>query len=30
MWSALAASILLALWFLLFGGLAILGSVLEH
>jgi choline dehydrogenase-like flavoprotein len=30
MWSALAAPILLALWFLLFGGLAILGSVLEH
>ncbi|UKE50570.1 CD225/dispanin family protein [Xanthomonas translucens] len=30
MWSALAAPILIALWFLMFGGLAILGSVLEH
>ncbi|MBB5878278.1 MULTISPECIES: CD225/dispanin family protein [Xanthomonas] len=30
LWSALAGPILIALWFLLFGGLAFLGSLTSH
>jgi hypothetical protein len=30
LWSAISVPILVALWFLLFGGMAILGSLLQH